>query len=326
MTRTQQLAANLSLAAGSLALAVVTAELALNVAGYEYSPMSITDKTGRDDRGRYLFNDANFINDPELIWRPKAGTSVFNSQGFRGRDLPAAKADREYRIFTVGDSNTLGWAGETGPNWPAMLERLVRQHQPGASVTNAGVWGYSSFQGLRRFRQVLAYSPDMVLVSFGSNDAHHVKVPDRKFAASAFRDNRLGRLMNRFRVGQALISFTDIAMALGSREPRPRVSLPEYRAHLEEMIRLGSRGQVRVILLTRPFVGENHDPLWWKNFGPQYNAATVQVAEQESVPVIDIYTLFKDDESYFADESHFTGAGHERAARLIYERIKLLVH
>jgi len=96
---------------------------------------------------------------------------VFNSQGFRGKEL-GGKQHGEFRIFTIGDSNTLGWGGsEDAPNWPVHLEDLLQESNNRFTVINAGVWGYTSFQGMRRFKEVLGYDPDMVIISFGSNDA-----------------------------------------------------------------------------------------------------------------------------------------------------------
>ena len=42
-------------------------------------------------------------------------------------------------------------------------------------VANAGVYGYSSFQGLRRFHELLRYHPDVVTWSFGANDAQTLR-------------------------------------------------------------------------------------------------------------------------------------------------------
>jgi lysophospholipase L1-like esterase len=64
----------------------------------------------------------------------------------------------------------LGWAEADGPHWPGYLGEIL-----GASgdrtVVNAGVYGYTSFQGLRRLKQCLDQQPDLVLISFRINDA-----------------------------------------------------------------------------------------------------------------------------------------------------------
>ncbi|MDH3743685.1 MAG: GDSL-type esterase/lipase family protein, partial [Acidobacteriota bacterium] len=163
-----------------LSLAVV--EKALRVVGYEYRPMSVKIGTTTDARYFHLFGDQHFIYDPELIWRPKPGYEIFNHQGFRGPEMTPEPESGVLRVVAIGDSNTLGWAGADGSNWPAALGRAMEGARLPAEVVNGGVWGYSSFQGVRRMREALQYRPDIVLVSYGSNDAHRVHRPDREFA------------------------------------------------------------------------------------------------------------------------------------------------
>jgi lysophospholipase L1-like esterase len=122
-------------------------------------------------------------------------------------------------------------------------------------------------------------------------------------------------------VGQLLISIADKVGARPAERLVPRVSLPEYRANLDEIIRIGGERRVTVVLLTRPFIGDSPDALWWKNFAPAYNAETLATARRRRVPAIDVYGFFRDRRELFGDESHFTEAGHRVMARLVYERI-----
>ena len=114
----------------SAGLALALAEVSLRWVDFRYSPMAIEDASGRDDRLIHLFEPENFVTDPALLWRPRANHSVFNSQGFRGRELNVPKAPGEFRIFAVGDSNTLGWAGDDGG---ALARLLGRDARKGAS-------------------------------------------------------------------------------------------------------------------------------------------------------------------------------------------------
>jgi lysophospholipase L1-like esterase len=107
-------------------------------------------------------------------------------------------------------------------------------------------------------------------------------------------------------------------------ELRHRVGLDEYEANLAEMVRLARAHGAQAMLLTRPFTGpvfERH----WKQFGSDYNEATVRVAEREDVPLIDVYSFFKDRDRYFGDESHFTEDGHRLAAGIVFERLEPLM-
>lgn len=314
---------NVGLVLASLLLCAAAGEVLLRVVGYEYRAVQIVDRTGRDDRGNYIFGNDDFMPDEDLIWRPRPGVSVFNEQGFRGEIATVPRPAGTVRIFTVGDSNTLGWAG-FGPNWPDHLAAELHGRGMPAQVINAGVWGYTSFQGLTRTREVMTYEPDIVLVSFGSNDAHHVTTPDAEFV-NGYRSSALGRTIGSFKIGQGGMFLVDVARSFTGTTMRPRVALADYRANLRSIVETVRAGGADAVLLTRPFFGTNHDPLWWKNFGPDYNRATVEVAAEMSAPAVDIYTYFKDSEEFFVDESHFEDSGHRITAEIIARRILPLV-
>jgi lysophospholipase L1-like esterase len=268
----------------------------------------------------HLFDDGNFEYHPDVIWSPKPMYSVFNPQGFRGPELATERSPGRFRIFAIGDSNTLGWAGDDGANWPADLAGRLGAAGLAADVVNAGVWGYSSWQGVRRLRQVLPFAPDIVLVSFGSNDAHLVRQSDSEYDARSLRRSELGRTLERFRLGELILSVLDGAAQAG--DLRPRVGLDDYRQHLRTMVAEAKAQGTKVVLLTRPYVGPIEHPLWWKNRGADYNTATIEVAAELGVPVIDVYSYFKGRDRLFADESHFTAEGHRLAAQFIYDGLR----
>ena len=309
-------------------LALAGGELLLRSLGYYYTPFVITSGTRTLDCAfKHLFQDAYFEYDPDRIWRPKPGTSVFNSQGFRGPGLPEEKAPGEVRIFALGDSNTIGWLpggleNLSGANWPESLQRLlVAPGQKQIRVVNAGVWGYSSFQGVAQLRHVLAYRPDVVLLNFGGNDPHPVAVPDSQFSTTLFRSPlfRL-RLVQLGRSTWDRVGGGEAAAATSF-----RVDLDEYRENLASMIRLCRDSGVECVLVTRPFIGESTDPLCWKTYAPRYVAATIEASQENNVPLVDLHAFFKDKPQFFADESHFTKAGHDLAAKQIGEEVQLLI-
>jgi lysophospholipase L1-like esterase len=318
------LLANLVLVVVSTVLALALVEGLLVIIGYEHSPLAIVAGPGNDAREYNVFEESHFIYDPDLIWRPKRSFSVFNSQGFRGPELATPKDPGSLRIFAVGDSNTLGWRDAEGANWPAYLGERLGDAAPAAVVVNAGVWGYSSYQGLIRLREVLVFEPDIVLISFGANDAHPVSVPDREFVETSVGGLRLMRALQSSRIGQLLIAIFDRRGNDGD-ELTARVSLEEYRRNLAGMIAACAEQGVEVVLLTRPYMGSLNDEVQWKTHAPAYNAATVQVARREGVAAIDLYSLFKGKDELFADESHFTEEGHRLAARIVFEDLRPLL-
>lgn len=319
--------APLALLAISLPLSLLLAEGLLRLFGYHYAPLAIKRQAGMDRRQYHLFEDQSFSYDPETIWAPKKRHDIFNALGYRGRDLPPDKGRGELRILAVGDSNTLGWPGPEGANWPADLEQQARARGVPAVVVNAGVWGYSSYQGVPRLRRALELKPDIVLISFGSNDAHAVAVSDREYLSRRVRISPLLDRLARWRLAELMIAVRDRLVTPEAAAPLGRrVGLAEYRQNLAAMIRLARERQAAVVLLTRPYVGESNHPLWWKNVGADYNAATVEVASEQKAPVIDVYTAFRDRPAYFADESHFTREGHRLAAELILSQLAPLLY
>ncbi len=303
----------------SLGVALAVGEIVLRGLGYEYQPLQISAANGSDARDYHLFSDDNFVYDPQLIWRPKRGHGVFNSLGFRGPEV--GPRNGKIRIATIGDSNTLGWADADGANWPADLAELLTTADIDAEVINAGVWGYSSHQGVPRTREVLELDPDIVLISFGSNDAHQVLRSDAEFSARSLGSRRLELVVQRLRVAQLVTAALDRMNPAGF-EPRQRVSQDEYRRNLKTMIDEVRQAGATPVLLTRPFYGPVLDASGWKSRGPEYNLLTTRVAEEQGVLVIDLYSFFKEMDPLFADESHFTDAGHRWAAALVLEHLR----
>ncbi len=316
--------ANATLVVAALVVSLLVTEGALRLIDYQYTPLRI-ERIKTWSEWRYFFassENENFVYDSELIWRPRKGSEWFNEQGYRGRLLTATKPQREFRIFAIGDSNTLGVSGKNGPQWPAYLEQLLNENGQNATVTNAGVYGYTSFQGLRRFKQSLRYEPNLVLISFGCNDAMHVTTSDAEFVGRKLRNNNWDQVLMQTRIGQLILNALDSSPGHVKERLVPRVTPEEYKANLTEIIRLAAAQRIRVVLLTRPFTGNSDSPWWWKNFAPQYNAATLEVAERTGVLAIDVYSFFKDCSECFVDEAHLNETAMREMAKLINKEIQ----
>jgi len=321
-----RLLAKLGLPVLAGAIALLAGELLLRARGYVYTPLRIKVVNQYSEwRYYHSFEDHHFVYDHHLLWRPRKGVPPFNSQGYRGSEIPRPRKPGSTLIFAIGDSNTLGFHGEMDANWPQYLEAILREKVRGVQVVNAGVSGYSSFQGLRRFQEALSFQPDMVLISFGANDPMRVTVPDAEFAARRIRTLSLDQLLMSMRAGQLLLAVVDRLAPGDRKQPVPRVSLREYRSNLAGIITTARANNIQVVLLTRPFRGESPDKLWWKNFAPEYNAATMEVGREHGVPSIDIYSFFRGKEEAFVDESHCAEDGYRAMAREIAGRIAPLL-
>jgi lysophospholipase L1-like esterase len=315
-----------------LLISLLMLEMFLKLIHYNYTPLRI-EVINKWSEWRYYFTledkqfgfkDKQFVYDPFLVWRPKKGGLFSNEQGYRGKEIPVAKESGSVQLFAIGDSNTLGGPGKDAPNWPMYLEQLLRKDSDRFIVINAGVWGYSSFQGVRRFREALLFQPDMVLISFGANDFLRVTMSDLDFANKKIRKMNIDHILMKAKIGQVLLAIFDKLPLTKKDVLIPRVSVQEYKDNLNEIVRLSKERSIKVVLLTRPFTGPS--PSWWTTFAPTYNSAVMQVAQNHDIPVIDIYSYFEGQNEYFIDQSHFSESGHRVMARIIYEHIKPLLY
>ena len=130
-----------------------------------YSAMRTMLPEGVEDwRLAHLTADRHRQPDPDLLWRP-VDRSPYNRQRFKGPEIGADKPAGGFRIFCYGDSNT---DGPSRGGWPELLGRRLAAQPQGDryEVVNAGVTGYSSYQGrLRYARDAERFRPDLVLVS-----------------------------------------------------------------------------------------------------------------------------------------------------------------
>lgn len=80
-------------------------------------------------------------------------------------------------IICFGDSLTSGTGADAGLNYPSQLSEMIVK-----PVINAGVPGDTTARALKRLqRDVLARSPDMVLITLGGNDLKNGVAKDIAF-------------------------------------------------------------------------------------------------------------------------------------------------
>lgn len=323
-----RLLSNVALSAASLLLVLAVAEMYLRIVGYRFAPLALVVPGASDHRSYHLAavdprvspNEPVTLFDPVLLWRlnPAASFQV-NDLGLRGLRPTWPRDPGERLVLVLGDSNTLGPLHEPD-HWPGQLQHLLDlgTGRDRFRVANAGVYGYSSFQGLRRFRELMRYHPDVVIWSFGANDAHRVSRPDREWAARAARL----RGLSWSRLVQAVVQrLWGGEAAVDGRAAVPRVAPEEYRAHLEEFVSRARGAGARPVLVTRPYVGETEDPGYWMTHAPAYNTITREVARARGAELVDAYEAFRDEAEAFLDESHLNRRGQQRLARIVAESL-----
>ena len=147
---------------------------------------------------------AIFEGDPLLGWRlkPNLDRAVWdftvlstNAQSFRANYPTGSKPTGAFRIVCLGDSVTFGYRvppvwpdkpNEYNPDWqpfPMLLEKELAKANPNRrfEVFPMAVPGYTTHQGLAWLRRdIELLQPDMVIASFGWNDASMSDIPDRE--------------------------------------------------------------------------------------------------------------------------------------------------
>jgi len=104
-----------------------------------------------------------------------------NSQQFRAMEEIKPRQPGVFRIICLGDSVTMGLEVDDQYTYPAQMQTVLNKILSGRArveVINAGVWGFSSRQGLVYLDQrLLKYEPDLVILEFGINDSRSALLP-----------------------------------------------------------------------------------------------------------------------------------------------------
>ena len=290
-----------------------------------YDAMRTMVRRGAEDfRLAHITGDKFRIPDPVLLWRP-IDRYPYTSQRLKGPVARIPKPVGTFRILCYGDSNT------DGPNekgWPEILQRVLAARRGAAGVDfevlNAGVAGYSSYQGLMRFRQqVERFQPDLVTVSFGYNDiAPALGAPDKEFHVPPALWVSLQRQLLRYRFYRVA---DKIARRWSPEKPTSvgeRVPLADYLANLQAFYEMGREHGADVVLLTRPHRGPraelakvDHN---WRGKIPLYNRALKELGASRGIPVVDVQDYFeRHHPEAFYDDCHFTLEGHELMAEML---------
>lgn len=171
------------------------------------------------NRFREIAEKALFRADPLLGYSLKpsfrieyGGTTPVETDrwGWRDREYPREKGAGVFRVVCIGDSRVFGLGLTAEETYPKQLERILRERQPGRAVEviNAGVPGYTSREGAVLVREVLpAFSPDLVIASFGHNDRW--KSADRRSEIADFLGTPPSRRLGLVSVAKGIDDLLD---------------------------------------------------------------------------------------------------------------------
>ena len=213
---------------------------------------------------------------------------------------------KKLTIVAFGDSITAPRKGVV--TYSDILREILSSKN--AEVINAGIGGNTTEHAKKRFeKDVLAKSPDLVIIQFGNNDS----------AVDVWKD----------------------PPATG-----PRVPVADYVNNLSEMIATLKARKAKVILVTPlptrwteklcsmygkpPY--DPADPDGFNFMKKDYVAALKSVGKKNAVPVVDLFSVYyrygkekgQSMDDLFTDGMHPNSGGHRIEADLLIKEIKKL--
>ena len=328
----------------SLALAVPLVLLLLLELGLRLSPRD-------EELGPDHFHGRTSAHHP--FWSPDhVHTSSFDRHPlrdeFRRARVTLDKPAGVFRILCLGSSFTRGWPflkpEQDGEIYPAVLQALLNgsraEGEPRYEVINAGVGGFTSYQGLLYLRErLLRLKPDLITVAFGANDGMETKVigvslTDREYydqwGAGGPKPGR--RFIRTLRQRSRVVALVDrgvrtVRLVMGP--VRARVSPDEFRQNLEAMSALGREQGFKVLLL-HELSSELGSPEQLPQRLQYYRVLRELGRERAGrIPLLDNLSLAEKErerlDDLFVDNNHLSKQGHRWMAQLIHDELRRTV-
>jgi len=305
---------------------------------------ALTDKLNADFKF-YIHNvdddleETFMAEDASLMWFPRPnyrnGLININSQGFRDKERTVKKDGNVFRILCLGDSSTFGWSVRLEETYHALLEEKLNKEygRSGArfEVINAGVTGYTSYQGLRLYKQKgYRYKPDIVIFYLGINDSQKKFylsdkqiIPDNILSNSnADIKNNLLLKLSSYRLLRKVIVNISGMIRNNTGEKVQRVSSEDFKNNILELNRSCRKNGSRLLLISIPFNKKEIDRLNLNAEAAFVLNELENISKTYNIPLIYIPEMstgapFVDNSQLFLDVWHPSPAGH----RIIMERL-----
>ncbi|MFH1460664.1 MAG: GDSL-type esterase/lipase family protein [Candidatus Omnitrophota bacterium] len=216
--------------------------------------------------------------DQVLFWKQRKNLNTIfqgkklktNSLGLRNAEIIDPKPQETLRIICLGASSTFGWGVGQESMYSKKLEELLNAKGINAEVINAGVIGYTTFQGKEMFKKELfKYKPDLITIAYILNDVDRY----RFFRNEGLSDSELELAPSKFiiiknmfyRSRSCFILKRLISKVLQKNKKaitalykkrfylsKIRVSPDEYQNNLEQLIFLAKEKEIKVLLVKMP--------------------------------------------------------------------------
>lgn len=229
------------------------------------------------------------------------------------RTMPPV-SDARRTVVAIGDSCTFGIGVGDAEAFPAVLQTLL----PDTRCINAGVPGYTAFQGRRVLEANLAaWHPAAVTITFGFNDS--ADWDERSDLAHAESTPVTLGPLERSRLVQ--LGRHAVATAKAARKPpadsstrRPRLDTTEFADELRAIIRLCRDANAVPVLIVWPARYEVEG----RKTIPHHEIVRA-VAASEGVALVDPLPVFRarGASTLYADVIHANAAGNRLVAEMV---------
>ncbi len=321
----RQVLVKLGLATASLLIFVGGVEIVLALLGL---PRTESDPTFHELVHQIDAQELFYDTDPDLFWVLRPGLDVVgertrfrtNSLGLRGPEPVRSGGDRPLVLF-LGDSVTFGYGLSWDETFPELVRKRLAQQGLHVDVVNAGIPGYTAFQGRRQWRRLSKrLRPDLVVVSYGFNDAREMFASDLDVHRAGARLLGVRALLHErrfYRLMRGLLASPPWARAGGA--PVARLGPADYATTLEGLLADIRATGAQGIVLGTPFQTETltpYGPTWFTLRTPVsgYRDLAARIAEREGVPFVRIPELCEADPTtngeWFLDPAHPNAAGN----------------
>lgn len=211
----------------------------------------------------------------------------------------------------------MGFDIEGNDTFCDVLGNLLSRHlQRKVEMINAGILGFSTFQGLHELQtRILKLHPDLVVLNYAWNDhtpawtINHENLPDKAYLGRRFVYMRTYQLLK--------LGTRELQTRLTGPPATVRVSVEDYKSNLIQMITILRSNAIVPVLLTQPSTSDVRmalKPEIAENAKrqPMYNQAALEVNRSTGVLCVDMVPIFEKhhQDPLFFDTVHPRPKGH----------------
>ena len=293
---------------------------------------------------------SNIIHVPYVTYVPDPAYEGHNDLGYRGPEIILPKPEGTFRIVTMGGSTTYSTGTTAEEAYPALLQSILRDEYgyTNIEVVNGGVSGYTTWEILTDFQfRVLELEPDMLIFYEAVNDL----VVREQVSVDCYRGLNPQRGLNAqrglfvernaalpasalYRMIAIPLRWMPNPLALDSAFEPTRVqcatdpgdmtlekrlasnTLIYYERNIRNLMVLAQANGVQPVISSWVYNVESTRPELWRTSIAEHNAITRQIADDMTIPYIDLVAEFPvDPANWEADAIHLVASGTREQAQ-----------